>query len=139
MQGETGGLRSCSEDRSILAASLNVILNVILIPRLGILGAAWATVAGYTLMAILGGILSARLYPIPFEWPRLARVLAASALSYAVAALAPQDLKTAIAVKALAILAFPAALYFLGFFRDDEIQWMKSRLRSKAPVRERGG
>jgi O-antigen/teichoic acid export membrane protein len=124
---------------TILAASLNVLLNVLWIPRLGILGAAWATVAGYALMAVLGGILSAKLYPIPFEWPRLARVVVASGLSYGIAALAPQELSAAIPIKTLAVLAFPAALYLLGFFRDDEIQWMKSRLRSKSPVRESGG
>jgi O-antigen/teichoic acid export membrane protein len=124
---------------TLLAASSNVLLNVVWIPRYGIVGAAWATVFGYALMAILGAALSAKLYPIPFEWPRLMRVVAASALSCAIAAIAPQELRTAIPIKVVAILAFPVALYFLGFFRDDEIQWARSRLRSKAPVRESGG
>lgn len=40
-----------------LGASLNVGLNVLLIPKMGILGAAWATAVAFAAMSILGGIL----------------------------------------------------------------------------------
>jgi O-antigen/teichoic acid export membrane protein len=54
------------------AASLNIALNFGLIPSFGIMGSAWATVAGYALMALLGAIISNKLYPIPVRWPRIA-------------------------------------------------------------------
>jgi O-antigen/teichoic acid export membrane protein len=59
------------------AASLNIVLNFALIPYFGIMGSAWATVAGYALMALLGAIISNRLYPIPVRWPRIAAAFGA--------------------------------------------------------------
>jgi hypothetical protein len=46
--------------------------NFLLIPRFGIVGAAWATVPSYAVMAGLGVAISPRLYPVPFENGRLA-------------------------------------------------------------------
>ncbi|MGH9321333.1 MAG: polysaccharide biosynthesis C-terminal domain-containing protein [Vicinamibacteria bacterium] len=121
------------------AAALNVLLNLFLIPRYGILGAAWSTVAGYALMAALGAYLGQRHYPIPFEWGRLSKIVAAASLSFAASTLAPLDPWSAIPVKLLAALGFPLALYLLGFFRPDEILWLKSRLvGSVEPERKPG-
>ncbi|MBX7186647.1 MAG: oligosaccharide flippase family protein [Vicinamibacteria bacterium] len=53
------------------AAALNVGLNLILIPVYGIMGSAWATVAGYALMAVLGARVSVRLYPLAVDWWRV--------------------------------------------------------------------
>src|SRR6185503_17738425 len=71
------------------AAAVNVALNFALIPRLGMMGAAWATVAAYAVMAGLGGTLSQRLYPIPFERARLFAILAAAVAVVALVPLAP--------------------------------------------------
>ena len=60
------------------AAGLNIALNLWLVPRYGILAAAWATVAGYALMAAMGASISRRLYPIPVQWRRIAGALAAA-------------------------------------------------------------
>ena len=51
--------------------------NFALIPRFGMMGAAWATVASYAVMAGAGCALSQRLYPMPFEAARMARDRAA--------------------------------------------------------------
>lgn len=53
------------------AAGLNIGLNLWLVPRHGVMAAAWATVGGYALMALLGARISRRLYPIPIAWLRL--------------------------------------------------------------------
>jgi O-antigen/teichoic acid export membrane protein len=53
------------------SAALNIGLNLWLIPHYGILASAWATVAGYALMAFLGVAISSRLYPIPIRWARV--------------------------------------------------------------------
>ena len=53
------------------AAALNIGLNLWLIPHYGILASAWATVAGYALMALMGASISRRLYPIPIQWTRI--------------------------------------------------------------------
>jgi len=57
---------------AVLAAIANVVLNLILIPRFGLLGAAIATAASYALMALLFHQVTGRKYPVPFETRRLA-------------------------------------------------------------------
>jgi O-antigen/teichoic acid export membrane protein len=64
------------------AAGLNIGLNLWLVPRYGILAAAWTTVAGYALMALMGAAISRRLYPIPVQWPRIVRAFIAAALFF---------------------------------------------------------
>lgn len=63
------------------AAGLNIALNLWLVPRYGILAAAWTTVAGYALMAAMGASISRRLYPIPVQWRRIAGALTAGMLA----------------------------------------------------------
>ena len=113
---------------TLSAALANIILNILWIPRFGIEGAAWATVVGYGLMAVMGIYFGNKHYPIPYEWSRLARIAAAAALAYGVSTLAGDAWQTAIPLKLAATLVFPAALAALGFFRHDEIAWLKERL-----------
>jgi O-antigen/teichoic acid export membrane protein len=107
------------------AAVTNIGLNLVLIPRLGILGAAWATVAAYGVMAALGVFLSQRVYPIPFEAGRGARLGLAAAISYAVAWLAPEAGVPALGVKSAALLLFPALLWVMGFFAPSERAFLR--------------
>jgi O-antigen/teichoic acid export membrane protein len=58
-----------------IAASANILLNLLLIPRFGIIGAAIATCFGYfTALVILYGI-SQRLVPIPYQAGKLAIII----------------------------------------------------------------
>ena len=114
---------------TLSAATLNMILNILWIPRYGIEGAAWATVAGYGLMAVLGLWFANRHFPIPYEWGRIARVSGAGGVSYGLSLFAPMEVVTAIGVKTLTSLAFPALLYALGFFRPDELAWIRDKIR----------
>jgi O-antigen/teichoic acid export membrane protein len=50
---------------SLAAALLNVGLNLIWIPRFGLLGAAWATLLAYGLALVLGWWLGRRVFPLP--------------------------------------------------------------------------
>lgn len=54
---------------SLAAALLNVGLNLLWIPRFGLLGAAWATVLAYGLALILGWWLGRRHFPLPMLPP----------------------------------------------------------------------
>ena len=114
---------------TLSAAVVNIVLNILWIPRFGIEGAAWATVAGYALMAMMGIYFGNKHYPIPFEWSRMAKIGAGAALAYAVSTLAPLEWQRAIPIKLGATLVFPAALAVFGFFRHDEIEWLKDKLR----------
>ncbi len=98
-----------------VSAAVNLAANFALIPRLGMMGAAWATVLSYGCMAALGFLFSRHLYPIPFEGGRLAWVAIAGSASYALSLLAPAALLTALAVKTAAVAAFPLLLWTSGF------------------------
>jgi len=98
-----------------VAAGVNVAANFLLIPRFGMLGAAWATVLSYAVMAGLGYSLSRALYPIRYEGGRMLHVALCGAAAYALAGLAPEALLPALSVKAAALLSYPALLLATGF------------------------
>lgn len=56
---------------SIAGAGLTILLNWLLIPKIGYEGAAWATLACYAFMTILSLIAGRRYYPIPYPWKRI--------------------------------------------------------------------
>jgi O-antigen/teichoic acid export membrane protein len=99
------------------AALTNVAANFALIPGFGGLGAAWATVLCYVVMAALGYRFSQRLYPIPFEHRRLLLSAGAGAITWALTLLAPAALWPSIGVKLLILLLYPALLWAGGLFR----------------------
>lgn len=103
-----------------VSAAVNVGANLLLIPRFGPLGAAWATVASYAAMAGLGIFLSQRLWPVPFEWGRLGRLVAAAGLVLAAAGLAPADYVVALPLKLLVLVGGFAAAVALGGFATAE-------------------
>src|SRR5262249_6455258 len=68
---------------TIAAAATNVGLNLLWIPRYGIVGAAWANGAAYAVQAALGFTFSQRFYAIAYDWGRLARVSVAGLIACA--------------------------------------------------------
>lgn len=59
------------------AAIVNVILNLVLIPRLGLDGALWATTVSYGVGAVAAWVLGRRACPMPIPWEVLAKAGAA--------------------------------------------------------------
>ena len=53
-------------------AAVNFALNLALIPAYGMMGAAIATVAAYTTMAVGMAWWAQRVYPVPYQWRRVA-------------------------------------------------------------------
>ena len=61
---------------TIAALVVNVALNLMLVPPLGIVGAGLALVASYLVVLALMYGFTQRLFPVPYEWGRLARIVA---------------------------------------------------------------
>ncbi len=61
---------------TIAGALVNVAVNLLLIPRLGIVGAALATLASYLVMAAGLFYFAQKFYPIAYEYGKLAKILA---------------------------------------------------------------
>ncbi|MGB9591487.1 MAG: lipopolysaccharide biosynthesis protein, partial [Candidatus Kryptoniota bacterium] len=57
-----------------IGAAVNVIANLILIPRFGMFGAAWATLLAYAAMAAAIYIVSQKYFPVKYELMRLAKI-----------------------------------------------------------------
>lgn len=56
---------------AVVGAVITIVMNVILVPKFGYFGAAWATLACYLTMVILGYITEQKYYPIPYDYKRI--------------------------------------------------------------------
>lgn len=56
---------------SLFGALITIILNVILIPKLGFVGSAWATLCCYIVMVLCSYFLGRKYYPIPYSLGRI--------------------------------------------------------------------
>lgn len=111
------------------SAALSLALNVALIPSLGMQGAAIAMLASQTACVGLTFPISQRLYPIPYEWGRLARLLIVATVIATAAAFVPDGSSIpSLALKAMLLLVFPGLVLLTGFFSDDEIRAADLRL-----------
>jgi O-antigen/teichoic acid export membrane protein len=115
----------------------NVVLNLILVPPLGIVGAGIALVASYLVVVALMYGFTQRLFPVPYEWGRLARVVFVTAGLVALGELLlPTDGFAGLLGRAVLWLAYPAALLLSGFFTEEERGWL-AHLRRPGELLER--
>jgi O-antigen/teichoic acid export membrane protein len=98
-----------------VAAVVNVVLNLILIPPYGIMGAAVATVAAYAVMFAAMTWYAQRVFPTPYQWRRVL-----TAVGAAVALLLLGRELGGLAAALGLTLAYPLALLALGFFLPEE-------------------
>ena len=114
---------------TLAALVANVVLNLLLVPPLGIVGAGLALVASYVVVLALMYAFTQRLFPVPYEWGRLAKVTLVSAALVGFAELAVPTAGAAGSLVRLVLLAaYPLALYASRFFTPGERAWL-SRLR----------
>ena len=114
----------------------NVVLNLILVPPLGIVGAGIALVASYIIVVALMYGFTQRLFPVPYEWGRLARVVLVTAVLVGLGELLlPTDGFGALAARVVLWLAYPFVLLASGFFTRDERRSL-ARLRNPAELLE---
>jgi len=69
---------------TLLSATVNVILNIILIPRYGIEGAAIATLASFMLLATSNKVVSSNIFNINIPWVSIIKFGSASIFMYVV-------------------------------------------------------
>ena len=127
-----------------LAAVASLVANILLIPKFGMLGAAWANVIAYFTLAAVTSAFSWQVYPIPYEWSRLARIAVAGVLSYLVAEwTSPASLPpiVSLVLRAPVIVAtYFAALYVMRFFHSRELRMLielRQRVLARAPSASR--
>ena len=109
-----------------IAAAINVVLNVILIPPYGMIGAAIATVAAYVALFIGMVIYSQEVYYVAYQWRRVLTATAVAVGLTVLGALVNAPLAAAIVL----VLAYPLVLWPLGFYLPAELR----RLKRLVPV-----
>jgi O-antigen/teichoic acid export membrane protein len=114
-----------------VSSAVNIGLNFLFVPEYGMWAAAWATVAGYGLLAGTIYFYSRRYYPIPYEWPRLLKLVAATTLSLATvgAVMLVTGMETSLplgelvwrtGLALLGVAVLPLVLLATGFFTPGE-------------------
>jgi O-antigen/teichoic acid export membrane protein len=66
---------------TLCAVLINIGLNMVLLPRLGLIGAAVASTTSFVSMLVLTGFVSQRVLPFKIEWMALARYLTVGLLA----------------------------------------------------------
>ena len=110
---------------AVLAGSLNLLLNYLLIPRIGILGSAIATFVGYFALAVLTYYIGKRLFTLPVDWLRLSRLfLAAGLVAFGISIVEKLVILDWVkfVFKISALLLFPALLLLIGFVSKRQIE-----------------
>jgi O-antigen/teichoic acid export membrane protein len=108
------------------AALVNVALNLALIPSYGRMGAAVATVSAYTLLFLGMAWRAQRVFPVPYQWRRVATLGLAAAGLTVLGKLLDGPLAVALGLTA----AYPILLALLGFYLPAE----RRRLRRFLPI-----
>jgi O-antigen/teichoic acid export membrane protein len=124
------------------AAVVNLGLNFVLIPRYGMMGAAWATFAGFAVQASVTLALSQWLYPVPYQFGRLAVATGAALAIFFLSLATPFDsLVAQLASKAVLISLYPVILVAIGYFDPTDVtsalRWLERRAPAAAPYLRR--
>jgi O-antigen/teichoic acid export membrane protein len=128
------------------AAVISVLANALLIPRYGVLGAAWSNTISYGALALVTGVVSWRLFPVHYEWTRLLRVAAAGVVAVLISRSLPaMPAAAGLLVRGAAmVFVYGALLLLAGFFRPAELRVLRDvreralalRPRRMAPASE---
>jgi len=111
----------------IITAALNLLLNAVLIPLMGNLGAALSKLLSMIVFFALTYYYAQKVFTIPYEMKRIVIMLVVAAIMYLVSLLFNSwDLLPRLALKSLLILSFPFVLYFLRFYELVEMVRVKS-------------
>ena len=112
-------------------AILNLGLNYLLIPRFGMMGAAWATFISYGVLLIAHMIVNARFWRIPYEYIRIAKVGLIWVLIYFVSLqVTSTSVIYSILIKLILLASYPILLYVSRFFKQEEISIFRKIIAS---------
>ncbi len=114
---------------TILAGALNVGLNLLLVPRFGIMAAAVNTLVAFVVLFIMAYVVGQRAFPVRYEWGRLLLLFGLALALFSLSLLIPtESLLLSSALKLALLAAMPALLWLTGFLTAAE----KARVKQMA-------
>ncbi len=113
-----------------VAAAFNLLLNFLLIPPYGMLGAAYSIFFSYLLMNLLAYLINLRIYPIRYEWTRILKIVSVTALFViGLTRLHSSSWHKELVIKIALLILFPFILWVTGFFASSELKRAKDFIR----------
>ncbi len=108
---------------------VTVVINLIFVPRIGIMGAAYARLAGHVIMCVMLYLFAKRFYTIRYEFGRLLKI----ALCVSIVLYAGQLHLQAweLLYKIGLLLLLPLLLFLTGFFEKQELNSLRGILNSR--------
>lgn len=100
---------------------VNLGLNLLLLPRVGYMAAAWTTLIGFIVMGSAMYVISQRVHPMIYEYRRLAILIVTAAVVFFVShPLSFSTVWLSIVGKTALLGLYPLLLWLLGFVTDRE-------------------
>lgn len=110
----------------LVAAIINIGLNIVLIPSYGIYGASIATIITWVLMSTAFYKFSYRFYKVKYEMKKILILVSLGIVLYLISILFNDfGFFTKIVLKALLIASFPFILFLFRFYEKIEIERVK--------------
>jgi O-antigen/teichoic acid export membrane protein len=117
---------------TLAGVGVNIGLNLLLVPIWGIVGAGVSLVISYAVVLVLMYFFTQRLFPVPYEWMRLVKVIGSAGAMITIGLVfVPDDGLGALAIRLLLIAAVPAAMVTTGFFSRTEWEYVKLLARPR--------
>jgi O-antigen/teichoic acid export membrane protein len=116
---------------TIAGAVTNVVSNFLLIPLMGMMGAAIATLLSYAAMAGILYVVVQRIYPVEYEVGRLAKIAIAAAVAYVPSLVLPPE-GHPLLWKAGLLGIFGVLIFLMRFFDRSELGFMQALTIRKA-------
>ena len=105
----------------------NIVALYVLIPAIGFVGAAWARVVAYMIMAVSLYIVGQKLYPVRHEWGRLMRMVFVVVVLFFFGR--SELMASSIPFKIGLFLSYPMILFLVRFYSKAELVSMRQLLR----------
>jgi len=106
----------------LIGVLINLTLLFVLIPYLGRMGAAWATLGAYVALPVIMLFLLRKVYPIKYDFLRVFRIALVGFGLYFACKFIWQPSILNLTWRLLIVLSYPLFLFLLGFFKEGELK-----------------
>lgn len=122
-----------------LAALLNILVNIILIPPFGMLGAAIASAVTYLFLTFAYCLRSQKLIPVRYEIRKVFSIAILTAIFVAGCAFFPMEESLAVIIgKALCVISYLTLLILIGGINKHDIQHVQLMLKKILGLKQYG-
>lgn len=120
----------------IIAATINIGLNFLLIPTMGFYGSALATIISSIIIVVLIYYYSQKYYPVQYEMYKILLMFIVAIGLYMLSWLfSDVNIIISLILKSVLFLSFPIVLYFVKFYEPIEIERIKGAWKKWRNIR----